>query len=101
MRAPTERYEELGFTLTQQSSGRYSTVTVTDTDFADDISLSAGNLADAQILLNRVWETARKGELNINKSNIEFHAYNTRGDLHTVGNRNLKLVDDSNTLDHG
>ena len=48
------REQDLGFTLTPRKSRQYPSVVLTDLDYADDISLLADNVEQAQELLNRV-----------------------------------------------
>ena len=48
MRKATRDHEQLGFTLQQSRSKRYPVVTITDTDFADDVTLLSDTFQDAK-----------------------------------------------------
>jgi len=60
------REEELGFHLVKRKSRRVGPVTITDTDFADDIALISELMSQAQELLSRVEVEAAKVGLHCN-----------------------------------
>ena len=43
--------KELGFTISKRKSSRYSAVSITDTDYAEDIALTTNDLSEANTLL--------------------------------------------------
>ena len=53
MRKALEGREDLGFELERRSSRRHPPVTITDTDFADDIALISEEIEQAQEMLPR------------------------------------------------
>ena len=79
MRSAIEGYENLGFTLTDRRSHRFpAVITITDTDFADDIALISDNLDTAQSLLKGVETADTEVALHINTGKTEHMAYNLR-----------------------
>ena len=68
MRSATEGFEDLGFTLYERRSRHNPAVMITDTDFADDISLIWANSEKAQALLERFETAAKEVGLYINSS---------------------------------
>eukprot|EP00057_Strongylocentrotus_purpuratus_P015031 XP_011669505.1 PREDICTED: angiotensin-converting enzyme-like [Strongylocentrotus purpuratus] len=72
LRMATEWFEDLGFTLEERESSRYSAVMITDTDFADDIALISDNLEKAQKLLEQVESAASQVGLQINSTKTAF-----------------------------
>jgi len=70
------REEELGFHLVKRKSRRVGPVTITDTDFADDIALISELMSQAQELLSRVEIEAAKVGLHCNAKKTEAMLYN-------------------------
>ena len=63
-----------GFKLTKKRSWRYSTQTITDADYADDIALQANIPAQAETLLQSLeWAAAGIG-LHVNTNKTETWA---------------------------
>ena len=75
MRTSTKNRENLGLTITQRFSRTFTYIT--DTDFADDISLLSDSIEDAQCLLSLVIKTAKEVGLSINEDKTEYMSYNT------------------------
>ena len=76
------REEELGFHLVKRKSRRVGPVTITDTDFTDDIALISELMSQAQELLSRVEVEAAKVGLHCNAKKTEAMLYN-QDDLDT------------------
>jgi len=77
------REEELGFQLVKRKSRRVGPVTITDTDFADDIALISELMSQAQELLARVEIEAAKVGLHCNAKKTEAMVYN-QNDMDTA-----------------
>ena len=76
-----------------ETETRYPTWTIMDADFADDIALLANSPAQAETLLHSLeWEAAGIG-LHVNAHKMEYMCFNQRGDISTLNNTTLKLVD--------
>ena len=61
LRGALNGYEEhLGFTISPRRLQRQSAVTLTDLDFANDIALLSDKIQQAQSILSRVRESAKK-----------------------------------------
>ena len=69
LRMSTDLMKENGFKLAKERSRRYPTQTITDVDYADDI------------------------DLHVNADKTEYICFNQRGDIFTLKNGPLKLVD--------
>ena len=85
MRKAMNNAEHLGFTLEQRQSRRYPARTLTDKDFADDIALLSGNIADAEVLLHKVESAAKEIRLR-GSQKTEYMSFN---------NPQVNLVDTS------
>jgi hypothetical protein len=87
---------ELGFTVTPRRSRRVPAVTLTDLDFADDISLLCNQIQQAQQLLLRVETECNKVGLGLNAKKTEVMTYNIpeHNSLRTIAGEMLKEVDD-------
>ena len=87
---------ELGFTITPRKSRRFPAVTITDLDFADDISLLCNQIQHAQQLLLRVESECIKVGLGLNAKKTEVMTYNIpeHAPLRTVSGDVLKEVVD-------
>ena len=68
--------ENLGLTVTKKQSKRIPAICLTDTDFADDISLLSDSMEDAQDLLTLVVAVAKNIGLHINEEKTECMSYN-------------------------
>ena len=87
---------DLGFTITPKKSRRIPATTLTDLDFADDISLLCNQMQQAQELLTRVETECSKVGLGLNAKKTEVMTYNISGHnpLRTCSGNTLKEVDD-------
>ena len=95
MRKATLNPQETGFTLTPRRSRRHPPITITDTDFADDIALLSDNVEKAQLLLTRVEQAAKTIGLHINEKKTEFMTFNP-GEIQmkSSSGKQLKCVSD-------
>ena len=84
-----------GFTLAKARSGWYSTQTIMDTDYADDIALMAYTPTKAKSLLHSLEKTAGATRFHINADKTEYMRFNQnrKGDISTLKGGSLKLVD--------
>ena len=81
------------FKLAKERSRRYPVQTITDADYADNIALLANTPAQAVTLLqNLEWAAAGIG-LHVNADKMEYMCFNQRGDISTLNDSSLTLVD--------
>ena len=85
--------KENGFKLAKERSRRYPAQTITDADYADDIALLANLPAQAESLQHSLERAAGGIGLHVNADKTEYVYFNQRGDISTLKNRPLKLVD--------
>ena len=82
--------KENGFTLAKERSKRYPTQTITDMDYADDISLLANTPIQAKSLLHSLEQAAASIDLHVNTDKTEYKEatsphwwfLETRGQVH-------------------
>ena len=79
-------------------SRRYSTQTITDTDYADDITLLANTPTQAKSLLHGLEKAAGCISLHVNSDKTEYMCFNHKGDISTLNGGSLKLVKKFNYL---
>ena len=84
--------KENGFTLEKERSRWYSTQTITDIDYTDDIMLLASTPAQVKSLLHSLEQAAG---LHVNADKTEYMCFNQNqsGDIFTLNGGSLKLVD--------
>ena len=94
MRKALEGREDLGFELQRRRSRRQPPVTITDTDFADDIALICEEIEQAQEMLTRVENETLKIGLHLNEKKTEVMAYghDLLIKIKTKSGRELKYV---------
>ena len=92
LRTSIDKIKENGFKLTKERSRRYSTNTITDTDYVDDIALLANSRAQAESLLHSLERAAAGIGLHVNAHKTEYMCFNQRGDISTLNRSSLKLV---------
>ena len=85
--------KENGFKLAKERSRRYATQTISDADYADDVALLANSPAQAESLLHRLKRAAGGIGLHVNADKTEYMCFNQRGDISTLKDDRLKLVD--------
>ena len=85
--------KENGFKLAKERSRRYHAQTITDADYADDITLLANTHAQAEILRHSLERAAAGIGLHVNADKTEYMCFNQRGDTSTLKGGPLKLED--------
>ena len=85
--------KEKSFTLAKERSRRYPARTITDADFADEITPLANTLVQAQSLLLSLKRAAGGIGLHVNADITEFVCFNQRGNISILNSRSLRLVD--------
>ena len=93
LRISIDKVKENGFKLTKERSRRYPAKTITDTDYADDITLLANTPAQAETLLHCLERAAAGIGLHVNAHKTEYMCFNQTGDISTLNSSPLKLVD--------
>ena len=87
------RFLWLYFKLTEERSRRYPAKTITDAHYTDDTAPLANAPAQAETLLYSLeWAGAGIG-LHVNPHKTEYMCFNQTGDISTLHNCSLKLVD--------
>ena len=82
-----------GFKLTKKSSRRYPARTITDVDYADDISILANTPNPAETLVHSLKRAAAGIGLHVNAHKTEYMCYNQTGNISTLDGTSLKLLD--------
>ena len=93
LRTSINRMKGNGFKLTKARSRRYPAKTITDADYADDISLLANTPAQAETLLHSLEQSAAVIDLHVNAHKTEYMCFNQTIDISTLNGSSLKLVD--------
>ena len=93
LRTSVDLIKENGFTLAKARSKRNQAQTITDAEYADDIALLANTLAQVQSKLHCLERAAGGIGLYVNAYKTDFMCFNKRGDISTLNDRSLKLVD--------
>ena len=78
--------------LSFERSRRYSTKTITDADYSDDMALLANAPAQAKTLLHSLERAAEGISLPVNAHKMEYMCFNQTGDIFTLNGSSLKLV---------
>ena len=93
LRTSIDKIRENGFELTKKRSRRYPAKTITNADYANDIALLANTPNQAEILLHSLERAAAGSGLHVNAHKTEYMCYNQTGDISTLDETSLKLVD--------
>ena len=93
LRASIDKIRENGFELTKKRSKRYPTKTITDADYADDLTLLANTPNQAETLLHSLERAAAGIGLHVNAHKTEYMCYNQTGNITTLDGASLRLVD--------
>ena len=93
LRTSIDKIRENGFELTKKSSRRYPAKIITNTDYADDITILANTPDQAETLLHSLERAAAGIGLYVNAHKTEYMCYNQTGDISTLDGTPLKLVD--------
>ena len=88
-----DKIRENGFELTKKRSRRYHAKTITDADYADDITLLANTPNQAETLLHSLEQATIGIGHHVNAHKTEYMCYNQTGDISTLEWTSLKLVD--------
>ena len=92
LRTSTDKIRENGFELTKIRSRRYPAKTITDADYADDITVLANTPNQAETLLHSLERAAAGIGLHDIAHKTEYMCYNQTGDISTLDGTSLKLV---------
>ena len=93
LRTLIDKIRENGFELTKKRSRRYSTKTITDADYTDDIVLLANTSNQAETKQHSLERATAGIGLHVNAHKTEYMCYNQTGDISTLDGTSLKLVD--------
>ena len=92
LRYPQAVEIENGFEQTKKRGRRHPAKTITDADYADDITILANTPNQAETLLHSLEQAAAGISLHVNAYKTEYMCYNHTGDI-TQDATPLKLVD--------
>ena len=92
-RTSIELMKENGFKLAKKRSRRYHAQTIRDAGYVDDIGLLANTPAQAESLLHSLEREAGGICLQVNANKTEYMRFNHTGDIYTLTDGPLKLVD--------
>ena len=93
LRTSIYKIRENGFELKKKRSRRYPAKTITDADYADDITLLANTPNHAETLLHSLERAAAGIGLHVNAHKTEYMCYNQTVDISTLDGSSLKLID--------
>ena len=99
LRISIDKIKENDFELTKKRSRRYPAKTITDADYADDISILANTPNQAETLLHSLERAAAVIGLHVNAHKTEYMSFNQIGDISTLAGISRKLVDQSDLTD--
>ena len=83
-RTSIDLMKENGFTLKKPKSRRYSAVTISDADYADDLALLASTPTEAESLLHCLDQAAKGIGLNVNSDKTEIIWFNQDGAISSL-----------------
>ena len=93
LRTSIDKIRENSFELKKKRSRRYPAKTITDADYADDITILEITPNQAERLLHSMkWAAAGIGP-HVNAHKTEYMCYDQTGDISTLDGTPLKLVD--------
>ena len=93
LRTSIDKIRENGFELTKKSSRRYPAKIITDADYANDMAILANTANQAETLLHYLERAAAGVGLRVNAHKTEYMFFNQAGDISTLEETSLKLVD--------
>ena len=88
--------KENGYNLAMERSRRYPTLTITDAYYADDLGLLANSPVPTLSQLHSLERAAGDIGLDVNADKTEYMFFTQRGDISTLNDGSLKLVDKFN-----
>ena len=98
LRTSVDLNNNLGLTLTERRSRRHPAIKITDADYADDLTLFADKIEDAQRLLHSLEAAAADIGLHVNASETDYICYRQDGHIVTMDDSHLKKVENFNYL---
>ena len=93
LRTSIDKIKENSFELTKKKCRRYPAKTITGADYADDITILANTLNQAETRLHNLERAAASIGLHVNAHKAEYVCYNQTGDISTQDGTPLQLVD--------
>ena len=78
-----------GFKLAKERNSIYPAQTITDADYADDITLLANTPAQADSQLHSQERAAASTGLHVNADKMEYMCFNQTGEISTVNGSSL------------
>ena len=93
LRTTIDEIRENDIELTKKRSRRYPAKTITDADNADDIAILANTPNQAETLLHSLERAAAGISFHVNAHKNEYMCFNQAGDISTLDETSLKLVD--------
>ena len=93
LRTSIDKIKENGFKVTKERSRRYPIKTITDAVYADDIAPLANAPAQSKTLIYSLERAAAGIGIHINAHKTEYMCFNQTGDISTLKDNSLKLVD--------
>ena len=93
LRTLIDKNRENVFELKKKRSRRYPVKTIADADYADDLMILANTPNQAETLLYSLERTATSIGLHVNAHKTEYMCFNQTGDISTLDETSLKLVD--------
>ena len=93
LRTSIDKIKENSFKLTKKRSRRYPAQTIIDADYANDIALLANAPAEAETLLHWLEQAVAGIGLHVNAHKMKYMCFNQRGNICTLNDSSLKLVD--------
>ena len=88
LRTSIDKIKENGFKLTKKRSWRYPAKTITDTDYADDITILPNASAQAETLWHSLERAAACIVPHVNAHKMEYMCFNQTGDISTLAHTN-------------
>ena len=93
LRTSIDKMKENCFKLTKKRSRRYPARTITDADYTNDVVLLANAPTQAETLIHCLERIAAGIGLHVNAHKTEYIWFNQRGNISTLNDSSLKLVD--------
>ena len=93
LRTSIDLMKENSFKLAKERSRRYSTQTITDVYYTDDVPLLANTPTIAESLLYSLEQAASRIRLHVNADKTEYMCFNQKGEISTIKGGPLKLLD--------
>ena len=93
LRTSIDKIRENGFGLIKKRSRMYPAKTITDADYADDITILANTPNQTETLVHSLERATASIGLHVNANKTEYMCFNQTGDIFTLDESSLKLVD--------